>query len=172
VRILSICNDAGHFLLGGTMQIEGIGVFGRSGVFKNLETVRPWGYFGLYSDNEICTTKILYVIKNHALSMQVHQKRDQFYLLIDPMTVQYSTIPVPKEILHDREVLKRFAEEFVVTVKGKEGDMFGFERGIIHRLMYEPPKKSKRYYGRCLDLAFGENDETDIIRINDYYGRK
>ncbi|KKK51639.1 hypothetical protein LCGC14_3112960, partial [marine sediment metagenome] len=26
-------------------------------------------------------------------------------------------------------------------------------------------------YGRCLDLAFGENDEEDIIRLDDNYGR-
>ena len=154
------------------MRIRETGVFGHLGIFKNLETVRPWGFFKLFSDNEICTTKVLYVKKNEALSMQVHEKRDQMYVLLDPMTVQYSTVPVPKKILHNRAALTDFANEHVIRVKGEEGDIFAFERGVIHRLSYIPPKKSKREYGRCLDLAFGENDEEDIIRIQDYYGRE
>ena len=149
------------------MKIEGEGVFGHLGVFKNLVTHRPWGYFGLYSDNEICTTKILFVKPGQALSMQFHRKRDQFYYLFDPFTVQYSDRPVPKN-LRNREELKQFAGQHVVSMPGMPGDMFGFEKGVIHRLMYE----GDREYGRCLDLAFGENDEGDITRIWDFYDRK
>ena len=150
------------------MQIKDEGVFGHLGVFKNLNTHRPWGYYGLYSDNEVCTTKILYVKPGQALSMQFHRKRDQLYYLIDPFTVQYSLKPVPRKIRDNREAVKKFAIENVVTMKGDPGDMFGFERGVIHRLMYVGDRKS----GRCLDLAFGENDEEDITRIMDFYNRE
>lgn len=150
------------------MQITDEGVFGHLGVFKNLNTKRPWGYYGLYSDNEVCTTKILYVKPEQALSMQFHRKRDQLYLLIDPFTVQYSQMPVPKKIRDNREQLRQWASENVVTVNGKPGDMFGFDRGVIHRLMYH----GDREYGRCLDLAFGENDEEDITRVMDFYNRE
>jgi hypothetical protein len=51
--------------------------------------------------------------------------------------------------------------------RGKEGDMFGFSRFIIHRALY----KGDREYGRILDLAFGVNDEGDIVRVTDKYGR-
>ena len=36
---------------------------GITGSFKNIIVDRPWGYFGLYSDNEPCTSKILYLKK-------------------------------------------------------------------------------------------------------------
>jgi len=150
------------------MRITENGVFGHLGVFKNLNTTRPWGYYGLYSDNEICTAKILFVKSGQALSMQFHQKRAQFYYLFDSFTVQYSDVPVPKKIRYNREELKKFAGEHVIAVDGQPGDMFGFDKGVIHRLMY----KGTREYGRCLDLAFGENDEEDITRIWDFYNRK
>lgn len=141
-------------------------------IFSNVE--RPWGHYGLYSDNEPCTTKILYVIPKQSLSMQYHFKRDQFYLLLDDdFIVEYSNKPVPKEIVDEPNEDKRFQQldEFLInnliTERGKQGDMFGFNRFVIHRVHYLGDKK----FGRILDVAFGENDEEDIVRIKDRYGR-
>ena len=52
-------------------------------------------------------------------------------------------------------------------VKSKSGEMFGFSIGEVHRAEYT----GKQKYGRILDIAFGENDEGDITRIEDKYGR-
>ena len=147
------------------MRIVGEGI---KGSFKNVIVNRPWGYFGLYSDNEKCTTKILYIKPGQCLSMQLHIKRAQFYLLLDDdFTVEYSTKPVPFEMFSDtKEVVKWFDSHHEIYV-GKAGSMFGFEKRTIHRIIYN----GYNDYGRCLDLAFGENDEEDIIRLDDQYGR-
>ncbi len=143
---------------------------GIKGSFKNVIVDRPWGYFGLYSDNEVCTSKILYIRKGQCLSMQLHLKRSQFYLLLDDrFIVEYSNSPVPSNMINDINVNK--IKGWLLTHNrvrhGKEGDMFGFEKRTVHRITYIGAKE----YGRVLDLAFGENDEQDIIRLDDNYGR-
>ncbi len=136
---------------------------------------RPWGFYGRYSDNELTTTKILYVKPNELLSMQYHFKRDQFYLILDDdFIVEYSSKPIPEEILNEPNEEKRFAEvetfllDNLIVTPGFEGDKFGFERHVVHRVSYI----GKREHGRVLDVAFGLNDETDIVRVRDSYGRE
>lgn len=143
--------------------------------FKASVEHRPWGHYGLYSDNEKCTSKILYVKKGEKLSMQYHFKRDQFYLLLDDdFIIDYSDKPVPEKILNEPDEPKRFAalEKFLkdnlITVRASDGDMFGFHRNVVHRTTYLGDRK----FGRVLDMAFGENDELDIVRIEDNYGRE
>ena len=142
--------------------------------FKAEVVERPWGHYGLYSDNEKCTCKILFIKKGELLSMQWHFLRDQFYMALDGgFTVDYSNKPVPQEIINDSEDQRRFQrlEEFLknnlITCDVKEGEMFGFHRFVVHRAAYN----GNREYGRVLDLAFGYNDEQDITRIQDKYGR-
>lgn len=143
---------------------------GITGSFKNINVDRPWGYFGLYSDNEPCTSKILYLRHGQCLSMQLHQKRSQFYLLLDDkFMLEFSDMPVPVDIVIKGDIKKidGWFTDHRKLYEGKEGDMFGFEKRTIHRIIYIGERK----YGRCLDLAFGKNDEKDIIRLDDQYGR-
>ena len=149
---------------------------GIKGSFKNIIVDRPWGYFGLHSDNEICTSKILYIRKGQSLSRQLHLKRSQFYLLLDnDFDIEYSDMQVPENIFWinaiytraDKIEIQKWYLKHDVMADGMEGDMFGFEKRTIHRIKYEGVKE----YGRVLDLAFGENDEKDIIRLDDNYGR-
>lgn len=142
--------------------------------FKFSSVIRPWGCYGLYSENEKCTTKILYINKDQLLSMQYHFKRSQYYLVLDDgFIIEYSDEPVPKSILNNPKEPDRFHEleaflkEHLISVQAKEGDMFGFLHFIVHRATYN----GDRDVGRILDVAFGENDEEDIVRIKDAYGR-
>lgn len=143
--------------------------------FKYKGETRPWGYYDLYSHNEPCTTKLLFIKPNELLSLQYHFLRDQFYLLLDnDFTIEYSTEPISEEILKIEDdktriaALHDFLTTHLVSVTGKEGDMFGFKRCVVHRAQYN----GSREYGRILDVAFGFNDELDIIRISDKYGRE
>jgi len=142
--------------------------------FKSDEIKRPWGYYGLYADNEPSTSKILYIKKGEMLSMQYHFKRDQFYLILDDdFIIEYSDKPIEKNMINhpceDTRVkyFENFIEKNIITVRAKEGDMFGFHRFVAHRAAYLGNKK----YGRILDIAFGINDESDIVRLIDKYGR-
>lgn len=142
--------------------------------FRSTEVHRPWGYYGLYSDNERCTSKILYVKKNETISLQYHFKRDQFYLLLDDgFKIEYSTEKVDQEKIigldddSRTEYFHNFLSKSMIAEDAGEGEMFGFERFIIHRAVYT----GEREFGRILDIAFGENDEGDIVRVSDKYGR-
>jgi len=142
--------------------------------FKYSTENRPWGYYGLYSDNENCTTKILYINKNESLSMQYHFCRSQFYLILDnDFIIDYSSEPVSDSIINETDEEKRFQEleEFLknnlITTTASEMDMFGFRERVVHRAKYI----GDRDYGRILDVAFGNNIESDIVRIKDSYGR-
>lgn len=142
--------------------------------FEIFTEHRPWGYYERYGDNVHCTPKILYVKKNEKLSMQYHFKRDQFYLILDDhFIVEYSNKPVPIEILNEPIEEKRFADleqfliENLIVTTGFVGSKFGFKRHVIHRVTYVGEKE----VGKVFDLAFGINDETDIVRIKDEYGR-
>jgi len=142
--------------------------------FKFKGEKRPWGYYDLYSHNESCTSKILFVKNNESLSLQYHFKRDQFYMVLDGIfRIDYSSKPVPEDIVNIEDDGKRigalhvFLEANLISEIASEGDMYGFHRFVVHRATYHGP----RAYGRLLDIAFGDNDELDIVRIKDNYGR-
>jgi len=143
--------------------------------FEMFTEHRPWGYYERYGDNVHCTPKILYVKKNEMLSMQYHFKRDQFYLVLDDhFIVEYSSKPIPVEILDEPNEAKRFAEveqflkDHLIVTTGFVGSKFGFKRHVIHRVTYVGEQET----GKIFDLAFGVNDETDIVRVKDEYGRE
>jgi len=147
--------------------------------FSTLEVERPWGHYGLYADNVKSTTKVLYVKPKQSLSLQFHFKRYQLYLILDnDFIIKYSKKPVSKKILNMPDVEPKFKllEEFLnnnlITIKAKKGDIFGFKKHVVHRAIYNGNKK----YGMILDVALGvedgdENDENDIVRLKDDYGR-
>lgn len=146
----------------------------KNNIFPIHDEVRPWGYYGLYSDNRMCTTKILYIRGGEMLSLQYHFKRDQEYILLDDsFVIEYSSVPIPDDVLNDPNEDRRikafniFLNENIIRVSGNEGDIFGFSKKTIHRAIYN----GTREYGRILDLAWGWNDEEDIVRIQDKYGR-
>ena len=123
--------------------------------FKYDEEHRPWGHYGLYADNEICTTKILYIKRNEMLSMQYHFKRDQFYLLLDgDFTVEYSSKPVPDELINEPDDALRikgfndFLLENMLTLYGEEGSMYGFQKKVIHWWLphLHPKKRNLQFF--------------------------
>ena len=143
--------------------------------FKSEVVERPWGIYKLYSSNEKCTTKILFVKKGETLSLQYHLMRSQLYEIIDgPFEIQYSTEPVPMSFVEmpDNEIKFQVLEDFLtrhlITEIANEGDLYGFQQRIIHRAKY----LGEREYGRFLDLAWGKNSEDDVYRIRDEYSRE
>jgi hypothetical protein len=142
--------------------------------FQSSETKRPWGSFLLFADNKKCTVKILYIKKGEMLSLQYHFKRDQQYIILsNGFTVDYSNTPVSDKIINEPDedlrvhLFNKFLNENMVTVQANENDIFGFKRKVIHRAMYN----GDREYGLILDIAYGFNDEDDITRVDDKYGR-
>ena len=105
---------------------------------------RPWGKFEQFTHNEQTTVKIISVNPNEELSLQYHDKRDEFWRVLDGN---------PILVIGDE------------LVRAEPGDEFFVPRGINHRIMSEETPV------HILEIAFGEFDEQDIVRLNDKYHR-
>jgi mannose-6-phosphate isomerase len=128
---------------------------------ENFIEERPWGHFHQLTANRSgIAVKMMYVKRNEALSLQYHKKRDQLYLILD----QGFRITVSD---HPAEAIVPDYVPYLKYHLPAEDDLFLAKKGYIHRAEYFGP----RLYGRFLDIAFGENDEEDIIRLVDKYRR-
>lgn len=105
---------------------------------------RPWGKFERFTTNEQTTVKILTVKPSEAFSLQTHRKRDEFWRIIGgsgTVTVGDAAFPA------------KLGENFFIT-RGTRHRAEGDREGLV-----------------ILEIAFGEFAETDIVRIEDRYGR-
>jgi mannose-1-phosphate guanylyltransferase/mannose-1-phosphate guanylyltransferase/mannose-6-phosphate isomerase len=106
--------------------------------------VRPWGNFEQFTANEPSTVKIITVQKGEALSLQIHQHRDEFWRILSgtgTVTIGDSLQPV------------------------SPGDHVYFPRTTQHRA--EAGAEDLVF----LEIAFGDFDENDIVRLEDKYYR-
>ncbi len=107
-------------------------------------TKRPWGSFTRYTNNEVSTVKILCVSKGEEFSLQYHNKRSEFWRVLKGAPV----ITVDEE-----------------NISAKVGDEFNINIGVKHRI--SAPDDDVE----VLEISKGEFDESDIVRIEDKYGR-
>ena len=105
---------------------------------------RPWGDFERFTLNEKTTVKIITVLPHQKLSLQTHQNRDEFWRIISGSG---------SVVIGDK------------TKSAKAGDSFFIERGQKHRALGGVETM------QFLEIAFGEFDENDIVRLEDSYGR-
>lgn len=106
---------------------------------------RPWGNFRKFLENSPATVKIITVKPNERLSLQSHNKREEFWHI----TRGSGTVEIGD-----------------ATFEAAEGKEFQIGKGVKHRISAGP------YGVAFLELAFGEFDEEgDIIRYEDRYGR-
>ncbi len=105
---------------------------------------RPWGFFERFTLNEPSTVKILVVREREAFSLQTHQHRDEFWRVLDGE----GSVTVGSAV-----------EE---AASGKE---FFVPRNTPHRI------EAGAGGIRILEIAIGEADEHDIVRLEDRYGR-
>ena len=107
--------------------------------------VRPWGQFERFTLNERSTVKIITVNAGEAFSLQTHKSRDEFWRVISG----YGTVTVGDS-----------------QEEANPGDEFFIPRGTVHRA--EGGEEGLVF----LEIAFGEFDEGDIVRLDDKYGRQ
>ena len=114
----------------------------RDGIFTQQ---RPWGQFQQFVSNQRVTVKIITVEPGHRLSLQKHGHRGEFWQVLD----------VPIDITVD--------DEHWVA---KPGEQVWVPCGATHRM-----GNSGDAPGRLLEIAFGDFDEADIVRLDDDYAR-
>lgn len=111
---------------------------------KTLTVKKPWGQFDQFTHNEVSTVKILSVNSNSSLSLQYHNDRTEFWRVISGHPV--ITIGETKKSANP-------GEEFII------------EKLEPHQL------EAKDDDVQVLEIAFGNFNEEDIVRIKDQYGR-
>lgn len=112
---------------------------------KPYREKRPWGEFVEFTKNEASTVKIITVKAGQALSLQHHQNRDEFWHVMSgegTITIGDQKVPVLPN-----------SDHFV-------------PRETNHRI--EAGTKDIT----ILEIAFGNFDENDIVRVEDRYNRK
>ncbi len=105
---------------------------------------RPWGKFEQFTHNEKTTVKIITLNPKQKLSLQYHKKRSEFWRFLDnpaKVTIGKKTIKVKKD------------SELII------------QKGALHRV--EALNKPVKF----LEIAYGNFNENDIVRIKDKYGR-
>lgn len=105
---------------------------------------RPWGLFEQYLENKTCTVKILFINPNQAVSLQYHNKRDEFWKVLKGR---------PKITLGNK------------VVKAKQGDEFFIPKKVKHRI--EAGKEKTE----VLEISLGKFNEKDEVRLEDKYNR-
>lgn len=106
---------------------------------------RPWGQFRQFVQNEPVSVKVITVNAGHRLSLQRHRNRDELWQVLDrPLLVQVDGR----------------------TWTAGVGELVWVPASVEHRLTNPGDRPA-----RVLEIAFGEFDEADIVRIEDDYSR-
>lgn len=114
----------------------------REGIFT---VQRPWGNFQQFTSNERVTVKIITVNPGHRLSLQTHDHRGEFWQVLDS----------PIEVTVDGR-----------TWSAQPGEAVWVPCHAEHRMANKGDQP-----GRLLEIAFGDFDEADIVRLDDDYAR-
>jgi len=110
------------------------------------EDIRPWGKFRSFPFDQAGSIKIITVKPGEALSLQYHLKRSEFWVILD-------------------EGLEVTAGERVWQPKANE-EIF-VPRKMPHRVRCVGQNPA-----RIMEIWIGKSEESDIIRVEDVYGRK
>lgn len=109
------------------------------------ESRRPWGRFEQLTLNERTTVKVITVEPGQRLSLQHHERRAEFWQVLDgPLDVTVG------------------ADSW----QAQAGERLWIPQGTVHRLG-NPGDTA----GRVLEIAYGDFDECDIVRLEDDYER-
>jgi mannose-1-phosphate guanylyltransferase/mannose-6-phosphate isomerase len=106
---------------------------------------RPWGSFKQFAHNEDCTVSLMTVLPGQRLSLQSHTGRAELWIIIDDGAV----VQVGDQ-----------------TLECKAGDEIWIRANEQHRLTC-----GSNHPVRVLEVAFGNWQQEDIIRISDDYQR-
>lgn len=112
--------------------------------YKIYQEERPWGNFRQFTHNTPSTVKIIFVKKGEAFSLQYHNHRTEFWKILSGNP----EVTVGESI-----------------TKAQKGDEFKIPPKTKHRV------RSTDTDTEFLEIAYGNFDESDIIRIEDKYGR-
>lgn len=110
------------------------------------EDIRPWGKFRSFPYDQAGSIKIITIKPGEALSLQYHMRRSEFWVILDEGL---------EVTAGDRVWRPRTNEE--IYIPGK----------MPHRVRCLGQKPA-----RIMEIWIGNSEESDIIRLDDEYGRQ
>jgi mannose-1-phosphate guanylyltransferase/mannose-6-phosphate isomerase len=110
-----------------------------------IEDRRPWGKFRAFPHRDAGSIKIITVEPGGTLSLQYHERRAEFWVALD--------------------------EGLEITVGGRTwrprpNEEIYIPRTVPHRLRGVGPSAA-----RVMEIWLGRSEESDIVRLDDAYGR-
>ena len=111
---------------------------------KTLIVERPWGEFDQFTQNENSTVKLISINEKSSLSLQYHNHRTEFWYIISGFPV----VTIGKE-----------------KINAKPGDEFFIQEKELHQI------EAQDGAVKFLEVACGDFNEEDIVRVEDKYGR-
>lgn len=111
---------------------------------KPFQDKRPWGEETWITDKKPSMVKVITVYPGEANSLQYHHNRDEYWRIISGNGIA---------ILDDKEVRLSAGVDCFVP-RGMKHRMIGGTENLL-----------------LIELAFGDFDEKDIVRLEDKYGR-
>jgi cytidyltransferase-like protein len=147
----AVCRELGIRMVfnigeGGKIQSSSWMIQNASRPIKRSE--RPWGEYYGWDQGRGWNLKTIYIKPGKRLSLQYHRRREECWLLVSGDATA---------TVHDAQGLAR-------TIVLKKGATYCVGTGQTHRL------ESKRG-GIVVEVAYGDFDENDIVRIEDDHGR-
>ncbi len=112
------------------------------------QTIRPWGRFFGWDSGKGWYLKTIYIAAGKRLSLQFHHHRSEYWMLVEG----------------DATATIQKTGERPQRVALKKGQVIHVDTKVVHRL------ESKRG-GVVVEIAVGNFDENDIVRIEDDHGR-
>lgn len=113
---------------------------------KNIfEDIRPWGKFRSFPFRDARSIKIITVNPRGVLSLQYHNHRSEFWVVLDPGL---------EVTVGNRTWKAKPNEEIFIPLKTQ------------HRVRSLGKKSA-----RIIELWLGDSEESDIVRLQDDYGR-
>jgi len=116
-------------------------------IFKQeiKEDIRPWGKFRSFPHKQVRSIKIITVNPGGALSLQYHHHRSEFWVVLD----EGLEITVGERVWRPEK-----NEEIFIS------------RKTPHRLRCIGQEQA-----RVMEIWLGDSNESDIVRVQDEYGR-
>lgn len=111
------------------------------------KTVRPWGEYYGWDSGKGWNLKTIYIRKNRRVSLQYHHHREEWWLLVSGDAYA---------VIHDS------AGEHTVPLR--KGEVIRVIKRQVHRL-------GSKKGGTVVEVAYGNFDENDIVRLQDDHGR-
>lgn len=109
------------------------------------EDTRPWGKFRSFPYDQAGSIKIITVKPGEALSLQYHMKRSEFWVILDEGL---------EVTAGDRTWQPKANDEIFIPCK------------VPHRV-----RCTGRKPARIMEIWIGKSEESDIVRLDDKYGR-